>query len=369
MNKEKKKLEEQIDLLYRKYEHAKSLKEARLIYISLITLYQFYVSIFAEEYINFAKLQRINPYFNEKVLQDQKHKLNLFHQNFIQNKHFHHSFLEKIFNYLKDIENNTEDSSQVSYHPPKELGEILLTYYEIYSQESLKIYHNMLKEHRIISISQHQDIEIKGMTIFDYYHNTFFISHSGLSNGIESVGALVHEIGHIEDVMSIFQNKRLNYFEKSIYQEVNSLYREKELYNFLYKNKTYSKEVKEIQRKNLKQMLKEIFSILLLSELPDTYLINNKYRNLNQNKINNLYSNSNLNVFQFKESILNNLDLFNTLQYGYGQILSSYFLEHKDAYLYFKEKKFDLFDKKVFNELDITSSKIIKVLEKSIKKQ
>ena len=35
----------------------------------------------------------------------------------------------------------------------------------------------------------------------------------------------------------------------------------------------------------------------------------------------------------------------------------------------FKEKKFDLFDKKVFNELDITSSKIIKVLEKSIKKQ
>ena len=86
MNNEKKKLEEQIDLLYRKYEHAKSLKEARLIYISLITLYQFYVSIFAEEYINFAKLQRINPYFNEKVLQDQKHKLNLFHQNFIQNK-------------------------------------------------------------------------------------------------------------------------------------------------------------------------------------------------------------------------------------------------------------------------------------------
>lgn len=78
---EKRSLQQQIDLLYEKYQRATSLKEARVIYASLEALHSAHFAFFKEEY-NPQNLGNFNTHYVNRIIETQNHKLNLFTNNF-----------------------------------------------------------------------------------------------------------------------------------------------------------------------------------------------------------------------------------------------------------------------------------------------
>ena len=81
MMEEKRSLQQQIDLLYEKYQRATSLKEARVIYASLEALHSAHFAFFKEEY-NPQNLGNFNTHYVNRIIETQNHKLNLFTNNF-----------------------------------------------------------------------------------------------------------------------------------------------------------------------------------------------------------------------------------------------------------------------------------------------
>lgn len=245
-----------------------------------------------------------------------------------------------------------------------------MEYYQTHGHHELTIIQELKKDHRLISVKnplQNEFSENKGVLFNDCYHHTPFILVAKEKNSVTSLGTLVHEIGHIEDIDNLYGNKELNYYIKSIYQEVNAIYREKEFYEFLIKNNINKELAKTLLNDQLDQMIYESLAIVLLSNLPDGHLKRNKYKKMTDKKIRKLFPDLVIGDIEFDSKIFQEIDIYEDLQYSYGQVLSSYFLENPDQYQWFKERKNDMFNKRLLDELGITSSEVVKVLDKKYK--
>lgn len=367
MKEEKVRLEEQIDLLYKKYLQATSLKQARIIYESINTLLYAYTELFEEE-LTAHKTYRINTDYLIKILERKGHKNNLFINNFLKNKKYHQEFLGSILNEINYGSFQIEEEKG-HFYSQKELEDILKNYYQEYAPDSFSIYQNLIQDHRLITIpaEDENDYYHLGITYIDVYHNTPFVIAYKFNNDIEYLGTLVHEIGHIEDISKISDNRLLNYSEKSIYPEVNSLYREKRFYEFLIRNNIDQQYVKSRLLLELDFTIEELAAVILLCRLPDKYLKRSKYKKMNNQQIDRLVTDLTVQNITYNREVFQEIDIMEELSYSYGQVLSYYFLENPDQYSYFVERKYDLFEQRLFTELGITSEKIIKILQKNRK--
>lgn len=369
---EKRRLEQQIDLLCTKYQQATSLRQTRIIYASLDVLNSAYFNIFEEEYVPIKRLEKINNKYLNRVLEDQGHRRNLFIDNFIKNKKHHEQFLGDILDEIVLYDNiltEKKKETNANIYSQRELEEILKEYYHMHGHNEFKIYQELIKDHRLINTDAPLGTELTqryGATFFDGYHHIPFVM-SAKSGSIEYLGTIVHEIGHIEDSNRLVGNQVLNYYEKSVYQEVNSLYREKEFYEFLIKNNIEKPLAKDLLAEQLDELIFESLAIVLLSNLSDGYLKRNKYKKIGSEKIKKLYPNLIIRGIEFDSDIFLEMDMHEDLQYSYGQALSSYFLENIDKYQWFKERKYGVFEQRLFDELGITSESVVKVLDKKYK--
>lgn len=368
----KKRLEQQIDLLYTKYQQATSLRQTRIIYAPIGTLNYAYSNIFESEYISIKRIRRANNKYLNRVLEDQSHRQNLFTDNFLKNKKYHEQFLGNILDEIVLYDNIlTEKKEEPNSHiySQSELEDILKEYYHGHNHNGFKTYQKLIEDHRLINVDTllgTELIQCYGATYLDSYHHIPFVISTKFSN-IKYLATIVHEIGHIEDSSRLVGNQELNYYEKSVYQEVNYLYREKEFYEFLIKNNIEKDHAKDSLNQQLDEMIFESLAIVLLSNLPDSYLKRDKYKKVSPAKIEKLYPNLTIRGIEFASDLFREIDMHEDLQYSYGQVLSSYFLENPDQYQWFKERKYGMFEPRLLDELGITSENVVKVLDKKHK--
>lgn len=343
----KKKLENQINLLAEQLKKARTKEQVFKIYTALTSMLSFYEINFSNKHKISTQIDTLNPYYNQLILAKKKAISEEGINNFIENKNFHRDFLgEIICNLEKQLRvlDFEKTKAKSTIYSRKELETLLKDYLDKEYKKGASIYKELLKDKRILVNPNLKNSDVSGLTVHDCYNGLSFVSTDSLDGTIAYLTTIIHEIGHVEEFSELAETREVYYHPFSPYKEVNALYREKEFYQFLSKRK-HKEEVQQLHNANLKLMFYTASTILVFSNLPD-YIF--KCVDYDRDK-----------------------DINYALIYYYGELLSFYFLEYQDEYSWFKNsaKRVNLFDKELFKELNITSSKVTKVLEKTIKKQ
>jgi hypothetical protein len=346
-------LESQIELLHEQYKHSKTINESRIILSSLNNLLTLYKEVTNENYL--TNIEKENPYIYQKYVEYNNHKRNLFMNNFIKYRDFHYDFLIQIINDFDLL----IDSEYVPLknHSKEELEFILKNY----SQSDYQIYQELFKDNRIFVVED--SIEL-AYTIFDYYNNVPFMQFNNDRPTIENVVTLIHEIGHVEDDQDLI--KKIDYSHKSIFGEVNSLVKEKEFYDYLVENNIYKDEVKSEVLFEPDNIIESLFSLITYCKVPINYLNDFVYlKDIWKEEATKDIKNDELimSIDSFEQ-----LDFYDSVFYSYGNLLSTYFIDHKDKYQAFRKQRCNLFNPSLFNDLDISPKDVTKSLYKRYEK-
>lgn len=119
----------------------------------------------------------------------------------------------------------------------------------------------------------------------------------------------------------------------------------------------------------LEETYQNAYALSLLSHLPNHFFKKNKYNRITPKQIESLFDTSMLDEKLSWELYFQELNLFQTLLFSYGDILSSYFIEDSESYSYFRKKRKDYFDPKLLQELGITSESVTRILKKKVRMQ
>ncbi len=149
-------------------------------------------------------------------------------------------------------------------------------------------------------------------------------------NSVELMTTIVHEVGHIKDYdeLSRFSNFKVmnDYYMKSIYTEVISKQNEKEFLDFLIKSRIASKDVCCMVEEYYLDITSHLEDLLILTNLDDSLLKREKYRHLsNEDILSQVVGKDTIEWIDQDSIIPLELDLFESLSYGYGGVLATYF--------------------------------------------
>lgn len=338
-----KRFEEQLIILSEEYTKEKDVQKSFLLYSSLEAIIRAYYLCFGKHHKLEKTTANIHKIYRKIFLSKIDSLSKAFLINFLENKKFHSEFAEGIISNLKESSIAIEDNpSKISKYSKEELKKILQYYLESEYQKGNAIYQELLKDQRIGSCQYLNKTSLAGLTTYDFYNNIGLVALPSSDNTLNYIKTIIHELGHIED-NQFSDNMQKNFTSTitSIFTEVNSTYRELEFIEHLNKGK-YQEESQAIMNETIKEIFFDMSNIYIYNEL------------IADSKMND-------------PEMLNSITL--SLIYGYGRILSLYFLEFPDEYQWFKNNKIKagLFNKKIFKDLNITSDKVNKVLAKTIK--
>lgn len=237
----------------------------------------------------------------------------------------------------------------------------------------------IVEDGRIFKVSFEEDPNdvygTGGYTMYDYInHNSFIvIGDDRAIKDVNMMRIIAHEFGHAADNferVNISRNDNARYYWVSSYAEVYSMLYEKLFFEYLIKNNIY----RENASAGLKQYYLGIYdsfnSVEYLSNLEDKLLENERYKQ-EDNIVDQITINEN-GTITFDAAILENFN--ETKLYSYGGVIASYFanLKHSDPdrfnkeFSNFKNKRFGLFDFKIFEDIGTSVDGIIKIYEKEL---
>lgn len=367
MEKEIKRLEKQIELLFNQYRSATSFEEALVILDPLCELNDYHFYLTEKPYISERKIVSVNPYYYVRTNYRVNSMLQQYVSNFIHYKDFHNQFSREIVGeyadaFYQSIHSITKENFQ--QYSASFLKDVLEDYFFSCDSEGLNLYKELQNDNRIASLLssfyiQNLDSEL-GKSYFDLYNHKSFVNILSYTDDLYSLETIVHEIGHVEDFADV---STIDYFFKSIYMEVHSLYREKKFEQYLMQHGN-EREVLKMKSIRLEETYQNVYALSLLSHLPNHFFKKNKYNQITQKQIESLFDTSMLDEKLSLELYFQELNLFQILLFSYGDILSSYFIEDPESYSYFRKKRKDYFDPKLLQELGITSESVTRILKK-----
>lgn len=358
MEKNKIRLEKQINLLLKQYENCKTINNARIILSSLQSLLDLYKEVLDKEFIKRSELQIKNSFYYKKYVDFNNHKRNLFVRNFFKYRNFHQQFLSDIINEF-DFFAYEYDFLYPEKHSKKELDCLFKEYCQDTKSNSYDIYKTMKDDNRFFSISKKD--EYCAETSSDYFNKVDFVVFKDKNLTIENLITLIHEVGHVEDFMDMNASKLVDYTYRSPFSEVHSLKNEKEFYDYLLKNEIYADEIRDEVLSECDNIVESLVSLITYCEAPISYLDIPIY--IKDDWKEKALQKTNLDI----DFILNNFETFDFLSsylYSYGELLATYFIEHPEKYEAFRSRRYDFFHPKLFKELEITSSDVAKSLYK-----
>lgn len=351
-----KRLEQQINLLIEQFRSCRTTSKTRIILSSIGGLLELYEEIMKEELKKISEIEAINPYYYQKYVEYNNQKRNLFMREFIKNREIHYQFILEIINKFNFLDYESE-YIKPRYYPKSELEGIFKSFSIKNNPNLYSIYDSFKNDNRIYISDQHSCC---AQTTYDWYNSLAFILIGFSDKTIENLVSLVHELGHIEDELDLSDSKKIDYRDKSIFTEVHSLYREKQLYDFLLTSGLYVEEIKSEVLFEPHALLELLMNILIFCKIPRNYLNSKDFK----------YQWVEDGLSEVKDGLdifLNNyecIDLYDSLIYSYGEILSTYFLDNGDKYMTFRENRYDSYSPKMLSSLDITSDDIVKSLYK-----
>lgn len=309
-------------------------------------LVDFYEEITEEKYPNLyldrLLMKKCDKAYNEKI----NHNIN----NFIKNKKFHQNISREMLSTMDDdLEDFYEEKEENTKISLKDMHDIVVAFLLTMGKENLLS--EAIEQKRIFKMGNKE--EPIGITIYNSILDSYYISVNKEFNDTVQMVTLIHELGHVFDLKNLMK-KDINNYITSIYSEVISLMYEKKFLNFLVNNKINLGDVSSMVCDYYMQGYSFLSEIVVLSELDDKLLVNQKYQNLKENLLLK-YLDGKESLEYFDISDVRYIDLNNSLCYGYGNMIATYFthLEQEDKDLYeYKYNKFLNMHNKKFNIRD-----------------
>lgn len=342
----KNKIEKEILLLKNRYKN--SIKSDKNIEILVVidTLAEFYEGITNKKHPNLYP----SKFLLKKCYKDYNEKTNQIIIDFIKQKKIHNSIAKKMLSTMDDDLDaffvETEENKEI---PFKDMCDIMMEFLSTIGRENLLT--EALEKKRIFRMSSKE--ELIGLTVYNNFFNTYYISINKKVNDTTKMVTLIHELGHVYDLKNL-NKKDYNNYITSVYSEVNSIMYEKKFSNFLIDNKINLGDV----FLNICDYYISVFDwlgkMLTLSELDNNLLKNQKFKNVKENIL--LKQLSNKAALEYIDlSDVRYIDLDNSLCYSYGNMLATYFInlekEDKDLYKYKYNEFLNIHDKE-FNISD-----------------
>jgi hypothetical protein len=317
---------------------------------------------------------------NEKYIEINNGIRNSLHKrsinNFIENKDFHKYFSNKIIDlYNKDFNYYIAKSL---YLRDYQMGEVICDFLndEFNQADEFKKFLESGHVFRASTEDRNRKIQnIAGYTMYNFITNNSYIvvSDDKKIKDVDLMRILVHEYGHVVDNNNKnFASKKdiNNYLWISPYIEVYSMMYEKLFYDYLIKNNIF----KESAKWSLKQFYLGVYdnfnSVDYLANL-DNYLLQNERYKKEENIVDQINLDEDGTMY-IALAVLDDFD--NASRYSYGGVFASYFadLKHNDKDAFnkyfhaFKERRFNLFNTKFFEDIGTTPEDIIKNYEKGL---
>lgn len=248
--------------------------------------------------------------------------------NFINYKDEYLDFASAIFNEDKDISIPIyDDCFEDDFLSDKAMYEIICDFFlKTNNLEALKIFKVLVEENKMHLINSCGS-SYKGITFLNTFMNDFriVIDISSIDNSIDLMTTIVHEIGHVMDYREL-GNDNVYYRSKSLFVETLSSLYEKNFMDFLINNSIYKRKTTTILTDYYTSMYDDINNIILAGSIPDDLIRKEKYKKMDREKLyEKIAENTEILVDIEDFPVPQFLDLIDSLEYGYGKALATYF--------------------------------------------
>lgn len=368
-------IEKQINYLKEQIHHGYNLEDKSSIIYSLQVL----------DCISYCLTNKTNltkkTYRNKDIVikvntRDRKmHNKNL--DNFIENKDEHLSLVNCVFNDNKDICIPILDEYlEEEFLSDEEMYEIMSDYFlsanDMIGYETLK---KTVEENKMYMLEL-DNFSCSGITFLNTFLNDFrvIIDEATISNSIGLMTTIMHEIGHVIDY-TYLRNNLVYYSTKSIFIETLSSMYEKDFLDYLIRNSIYKRKAIERITDFYGNMYDELNSIALSCNIPDRLLRREKYKKVTREKLYRMVSEEAELLVPLEEFPLpQSIDVLESLKYGYGEVLATYFLrlkktdydKYQDEFSKFMELRTDYFPKNFLEKIGTTKEFFATAIDEEI---
>lgn len=368
-------IEKQINYLKEQIHHGYNLEDKSSIIYSLQVLDC--ISYCLTNKTNLTKKTCRNKDIVIKVnTRDRKmHNKNL--DNFIENKDEHLSLVNCVFNDNKDICIPILDEYlEEEFLSDEEMYEIMSDYFlsanDMIGYETLK---KTVEENKMYMLEL-DNFSCSGITFLNTFLNDFrvIIDEATISNSIGLMTTIMHEIGHVIDY-TYLRNNLVYYSTKSIFIETLSSMYEKDFLDYLIRNSIYKRKAIERITDFYGNMYDELNSIALSCNIPDRLLRREKYKKITREKLYRKVSEEAELLVPLEEFPLpQSIDVLESLKYGYGEVLATYFLrlkktdydKYQDEFSKFMELRTDYFPKNFLEKIGTKQNTLAQTVDEEI---
>ena len=303
-----------------------------------------------------------------------------FIDEFIKYKSFHYDFISNLFENI-DYEVLDDavltDEEEVTLEEDKMYNLIAEFLTKNSDEELLDRFNNLIKKHQVYKLN-FKDSKYAGMNIQSTINRENYIFINGCYDNFEQVVNLVHELGHIKDqeeLLNFQSSKNAIYYNfKSSMSEVISSFYEVKFLSFLLDSKLYQKRSTISLVDYDYFILNQLGLLRILSSLDEDILKHENYKRIDKETFYNILIDKDNDDFDDR---VENYDIFNNVNYGYGRLMALYFsyLEETDkekfidVYQKFSINKSDYFKPTFFSELGIKEDEIIKGVGQQLNRQ
>lgn len=297
--------------------------------------------------------------------------------NFIENKTEHLSLVNSIFNDNKDICIPVLDEYlEEKFLSDEEMYEIMNDYFlsknDLVGYELLK---KTVEENKMYMIAL-DTFSFSGITFFNTFLNDFrvIIDEATISNSIDLMTTIIHEMGHIIDY-TYLRNNLVYYSTKSIFIETLSSMYEKDFLDYLIRNSIYKRKAIERITDFYGNMYDDVNNIALSCNIPDNLLRREKYKKVTREKLYRKVSEEAELLVPLEEFPLpQSIDVLESLKYGYGKALATYFLrlkktdydKYQDEFSKFMELRTDYFPKNFLEKIGTKQNTLAQTIDEEI---
>lgn len=368
-------IEKQINYLKEQIHHGYNLEDKTSIINSLKNLDCISHYLNAENNL-LKKIEKNKDIIIKLNTRDKKlHSKNI--DNFIENKTEHLSFVSSIFNDSKDIcIPILSEYLEEEFLSDEEMYEIMSDYFlSISDTMGYEILKKTVDENKMYMVEL-DSFSFNGITFFNTFLNDFrvIIDEATINNSIDLMTTIMHEMGHVIDYAYLESNS-VYYSTKSIFIETLSSMYEKDFLDYLIRNSIYKRKAIERITDFYRNMYDELNYIALSCNIPDNLLRREKYKKVTREKLYRKISEEAELLVPLEEFPLpQSLDMMESLEYGYGKALATYFLrlkktdydKYQDEFSKFMELRTDYFPKNFLEKIGTTREVLANNIDEEI---
>lgn len=363
----------------------KNVNEARSVLFTIYALIDVYFSLDGKEVKSWKNISK-NRYYSIKAEEQSLKLYKKYINNFIENKDIHKDLMNQVMLRYEDEYENIKDF----YYDDKMLSDdqmikIMCDFLDTMGKNDKEKFFKLIDDKKIFLL--HEKLpSYDGMCTYNCINGeSIIVLSDNYENSVMLMTTLMHEFGHVIDYDDLYMNhsfkEKGNFFATSSYQEVISEFYEKEFLRYLISNNIEVDAAKRELESHYTALFNNVEDLLLLTNLPNRYLKNNMYYDLDNEEINMILMDNNDEYYSFYENIdndnypLENIEIHDADVYAYGGLLSNYlsYVKHHDKekfnriYNNFNTYKAKKFSPSILTILETTKEKIVDVLFDELK--